>query len=151
MKNVLVFKTASDEVMNQLFEELGQSKERVYCLIQSGFLPKYSELYPDVCFIDSRMEVFDYRAVDFELFKNLHIDDIYVPSSSPYFRNYENEFFIIDRLKYHSMILYDCYGSRRSYPYKSSRQKKIQYALSRFLFGIFTGIYKMKYFLRSSE
>lgn len=151
MKNVLVFKSASDEVMQQLFEELAQSGDRVCCLIQPGLVQRYCGLYPDIRFIDSRMEVFEYEAMDFGLLKDMHIDDIYVPSSSPYFRNYENEFFIIDQMKYSQMVLYDCYGNKRFYQYKSRLQKKIRYAVSRCLFGVFAGAYHLKYFLRGSE
>ncbi len=151
MKSILVFRTCSDEVIDQLFREIGTRECRIYCLVQPGCLERYQSRYKDIVFINSGMEVFCYEKMNLEMLQNIRFYDIYVPSSSPYFRNYEDVFFIIDQLQYKTLVLYDCYGNKRCYKYKNQKQKRMQYIISKLLFRIFSGAYKLKYKFRSNE
>lgn len=153
MKNILVFRACSDEIMKSLFQEIKAQdcQCKIYCLIQPLCIERYQALYNDIIFINSGMDIFRYEQMDFGLLRSIKIDDIYVPSSSPYFHNYEDIFFIIDKLQYKKMVLYDCYGRKRFIKYKNHVQKRIQFMTSKLSFGMFTGIYKIKNMLRGSE
>lgn len=151
MKNVLVFKTASDLVMKNLFDELANSDNKVFCFIPSNCMDEYNERYKNVEFLDIKNKIFDEEKIEVSILKGVGIDEIYVPSDSPYFRNYEKVFFIIDKLKYHTMILYDCYGNKKYYKAKSKVQKEIQYVGATFVFWCFYMGYKLKNVLRGEE
>lgn len=145
MKNILVFKTASDGIMDTLFSEIRQtSKGKIFCLTTCGTYQTYKKNDPNIFFIDSKQEVFDYKNFDYKILGHRHYDMVYVPSSSPAFRHYENIFFIIDRLKYKCIVEYDCYGNKRYYPYKNFLQKKAQYVCSFLLVTLLKQTYKLK-------
>lgn len=123
MGKILVFKTASDEVMDQLFQKLCGQGSQVYCLVPSGMIKKYKEIYTEAIFPDLHTDSLLDGNLEPGMLAGMHFEEIYVPSSSPYFRNYEELFFFIEELDYKWKILYDCYGNVRRFPYKSKGQK----------------------------
>lgn len=159
MKNILVFQTAPDEIMDQLFHELEGRGDRLYCYVQSGYVEKYREKYKEkynekcrqMIIVDSKKKDFQSEDLSPLQLAGVCFEEIYVPSSSPYFRNYENVFFLIEKLEYRKKILYDCYGNKRCYNAKSRMQKKLQYIESVCLFKIFTYLYKAKNMIRGEE
>lgn len=124
MDNILIFKTASERIIERIETELNCEDKRIY----------YLQLQDDIGGLAEVM-----------------FSQIYIPSDSPYFRNYEEVFFSIDRLKYRTMILYDCYGNKRYYKSQNIFLKWIEYILSEVFFKFFTAVYKLKNMLRGNE
>ncbi len=152
MINLLVFKTASDEIMDILFSEIRKAnKNKIFCIVPSDVYPVYKKKYPNISIIDSKQKVFDYKSFDFEILGHRSYDMVYVPSSSPAFRHYEDIFFIIDKIRYKYIVEYDCYGNKRYYPYKNFFQKIMQYVVSLLLVTLFQQIYKLKYVQRGEK
>lgn len=151
MKNILVFWTASDEVMGQLFTELPRQGHQVYCFIQDGRRKIHQKKYGQVIFVDSESRDFQSEILRSTRLEGMFFEEIYVPSSSPYFRNYENVFFFIEKLNYKEKILYDCYGNKRCYKAKNRMQKKFQYIESICLFNLYSCLYRAKNIFRGRE
>lgn len=146
MKNILVFKTASDGIMDTLFSEIRRTnKNKIFCIVPSDVYQFYKKKYPNISIIDSKQKVFDCQSFDFKILSHRTYDMVYVPSSSPAFRHYEDIFFIIDKIRYKYIVEYDCFGNKRYYPYKNFFQKTAQYVFSFLLVTLFQQIYKLKY------
>ncbi len=155
MKNILIFQTAPDEILERLFYELHGQGCQLYCYVQSGYIEKcnkaYKEKYKHIIFVDSKRKDFQSDSLSLQQLSGIYFDEVYVPSSSPYFRNYENVFFFIEKLDYRQKILYDCYGNKRCYQAKSRVQKKLQYIESIGLFNLYSCLYRAKNMLRGRE
>ena len=112
MKKILVLKTAEEKVMQKLLLEV-KEKEEMYCLVQSSALDVYKRKYPDFNVLDIAGESFTEQTSEYHGLKQMKFETIYIPSSTPYFRNFDNVFFMVDRLNYEKMVLYDCNGNKR--------------------------------------
>lgn len=144
MERVLVIKTAMDSVMHRLLNDLLLTESEIHCLTQSSAVIRYSELYPDVDIIDAKQEVFNERIPILDELKKTKWDTIYIPSSSPYFRNYDNIFFLLDELNYRKGVLYDCYGKQKVIKKDNPFICFLEYIVSCSLYKFFSAIYKVK-------
>lgn len=110
MRQILVFRCASHDVMKKLFKEL--KLKDVVCLVQESCLEQYKEMYPEMKVLSIKQNYFNYNdfrrlGIEFESFQK-----IYIPSSMQTFSGFEEIFNIVDSLKYKELILYDCNGNK---------------------------------------
>lgn len=146
MKNILVFQTAMDTVMSRLFKELLIPENEVFCLISEKNIARYKKLYPKIHFILAGKEILfeNWERIQSGL-PTKQIEVIYVPSSTPYFYNYDEVFFLISRMKYCKMALYDCNGNQKNLPYKCHVVRVLEYAAACVWSGICGFLYRLKY------
>ena len=109
---------------------------------------KISKKYHEVIFVDSGNSDFQNKSLGMQQLEGMFFEEVYVPSSSPYFRDHESVFFFIDKLSYKNKILYDCYGNKQYYCTKSRPLKKLQYIEAVCLFKFFMYMYNAKNILR---
>lgn len=142
---VLLFRTASDGVINQLLEELMHiEKISIEGFAQHSAVEKCAKKYPTVKWIDSGVEIFSEDAGGVELIENTFYDEIYIPCSTQRFTNFENIFFLLEHLSYEKVILYDCNGKRKQMKKRNSLAEIIKYMESCLLVSFFTLMYKIK-------
>ena len=137
--NVLVFKTAADSVMYQLFERI-KKEENIICLIQSDALEIYQSRYPNIQFIDIEKEGF-YNVTPNILEKvgNMKFDKIILVSSGARFHDFQNILDIVEKLDYETLIFYNNSGEMREL-----KKKKVNDWFYRILISIFESLYTLK-------
>lgn len=121
MKNILIFKTASDVIMNRLFEELQMmEKSKKLCLVQTSVISDFQKKYPYVQFIDIRKEFF-YGLDDSVInpLKEIAFEKIYIPTTRVRVNNYGNIVDICAKLSYQELVFYNCNGEQRIVKKKS--------------------------------
>lgn len=144
MKQVLIIKTASESVMQQLLQEVACMEATVCCMVQSSALGVYQNKYPDVKVLDIGGEGFSEQTVENLDMKQILFDEIVVPSSTPYFRNYDNVFFMVDKLNYKKLVLYDCYGNKKILSRKNRVGQAIEYLFAKSWMWLCTIAYQAK-------
>ena len=111
MDKVLVFKTASDAIMERLFTEL-QSKEcEKICLIQTSLKEIFQKKYPEISFIDIKKEGFyDISDEVLQSVEETKLDKIYIPTTGVRATNFGNIMEICNKLCYKELIFYNSNG-----------------------------------------
>lgn len=115
MKKILVLRTSADNTMNRLFNEIKGND--VYCMIQSSIVKRYSELHPEVKYIDIKREGF--YDIDQEIIsglKKVKFDEVYVTFTGVIAHNYGNVMTIVEQLNYKKAFFYNCNGERTEIP-----------------------------------
>lgn len=121
MDNILIFKTASDNVMNRLLNELQKQRSFKYCLIQSSTLNSYYSKYEDIKFIDIKQEGF-YNISD-DIVKSLSqkkFEKIYIPITGVRANNFGNVIEICNKLHFNELVFFNCDGEKSIVRKKSS-------------------------------
>lgn len=114
MKKVLIFKTASDTVMNGLLSTMEDAVCDKYCLIQSSLLSRFKIKYPNFKFIDIQQEGFyDIQQEIIDNIKQIYFNTIYIPVSSVRAINFSNIIEIIGKLNYEQIVFYNCNGEEK--------------------------------------
>lgn len=126
MKKILIFKTASENVMNQLFNDLDTDCVDKYCLIQSSSVDNYTVKYPKLNLIDIHQEGF-YNLSEKVLqeIKMYFFDIIYIPTTSTRANNFGNILEIIVQLNYRQIVFFNCNGEISVVKKKSKLQEKL--------------------------
>lgn len=126
MDNILIFKTASDSVLDKLLEELSSKKQRKYCIIQSSLINIYSQKYKDIQFIDIQKEGFyDISRDVLKVIKNISFTEVYIPTTGPRAMNFGNILEIVEQLNYRKIIFYSCNGGKNIINKKSKLEEKM--------------------------
>lgn len=113
MERVLVFKTSSDYVFENLLDNLSDSKKKIECLVPSSKLVKYQEKYVYMRFIDIKKEGFyDLSKEIIEYLCQKEYEEIYITFSGVTGHNYGNVMDVVSKLKYHKGYFYNCNGNR---------------------------------------
>lgn len=111
MASILIFKTASDIVMKQLFEKLQKEKEEKICLIQSSLKNEFQKKYTDICFKDIGKEGFyeiEYSVI--QSLKKFNFEAIYIPTTGVRANNFGNIIEICKNFSYKKLVFYNSNG-----------------------------------------
>lgn len=113
MEKVLIFKTASDAIMERLFTEL-QSKEcEKICLIQTSLKDIFQKKYPEISFIDIQKEGFyDIPNEVMQPIQETKLDKIYIPTTGVRATNFGNIMELCNKLCYKELIFYNSNGEK---------------------------------------
>lgn len=146
MKNILVFQTASFAVMRNLFAAVLSPEHKVFCVTWDKDMAYYENLYPAIQFIFVGSESFyeKGRQVN-KILSGERIDAVYIPSSTPYFYDYNEVFFLIGHINYKSRILYDCNGKQRVFQKKNAALRKLEYVVTCIWSSLYGFWYRLKY------
>jgi hypothetical protein len=145
MENILVFRTALPDVMDMLFKQTLRNDTHVECLIQHASIEEYKSKYPEVKFTDIQKTAFD--PDDKELIKRLNqsrYSKAYIPSSSPYFTNFDNVIFLAYSLNAEEILLYNCYGKMQSFRKKSALADTFDFMFTSCVLSIYKIFYRAK-------
>lgn len=117
MKNILIIRSANmnviDKLINYIISKSEKEKIKLYCLIQKSSLSSFSGKYNFINFIEKEDGFFCYKNFknNKELRKKVNsidFDEIYIPSSTADFRNFEEAFMIASKIKADKNILFNC-------------------------------------------
>lgn len=126
MSNILIFKTASDVILTQIFEEVKNKESKKYCLIQSSIIKKFQKEYNEIEFIDIQQEVF-YNIPNnvLEVIQNILFSEIYIPTTGLSAMYYGNIVKIVNNLNYEVLVFYNCKGEKLYLKKKSELKQKL--------------------------
>lgn len=131
MKNILIIRSANAITMDKLIDHIKDKNKnleyKMYCLIQKNSIPVYKKSYPYMNFIEKEDGFFNYKNFknNKELISKLdeiYFNEIYIPSSTADFLDFEETFMIVSKIKADKRILFNCYE-------ESYEQKLIFYIL----------------------
>lgn len=111
MEKVLIFKTASDAIMERLFTELQSLQCEKICLIQTSLKDIYQKKYPYILFIDIEKEGFyEIPKEVLLLVQKMKINKIYIPTTGVRAINFGNIIELCNKLCYKELIFYNSNG-----------------------------------------
>ena len=111
MEKVLIFKTASDNVMNQLFDKVSNENAEIDCLIQNSLIEQYKEKYENINFINIYKEGFYNVSSDvIDPIKSVCYNKIFIPLTGAHGHNFGNIIDIITQLSFKNGYFYNCNG-----------------------------------------
>ncbi|ENK1242706.1 hypothetical protein AB2063_000828 [Clostridium botulinum] len=118
MKNILIIRSADIKTMNKLIEYIkvnNKNDNNVYCLIQKSSIIDFKKKYPHINYIEKEDGFFNYKDFkkNIQLISNLnsiYFDEVYIPSSTVDFPNFQETFMIASKLNTNKNILFNCYG-----------------------------------------
>lgn len=104
-----------DKLINYILDKNKNIDYRIYCLIQKSSVSSFKHTYPYMDFIEKEDGFFNYK--DFKnnsqlirKFNSIYFDEIYIPSSTVEFNNFEETFMIVSKIKTNKNILFNCDG-----------------------------------------
>lgn len=111
MEKVLIFKTASDAIMERLFTEL-QSKEcEKICLIQTSLKEIFQKKYPEISFIDIQKEGFyDISDEVLQPVQEMNLKKIYIPTTGVRATNFGNIIELCNKICYKELVFFNSNG-----------------------------------------
>lgn len=111
MEKVLIFKTASDAIMERLFTEL-QSKEcEKICLIQTSLKEIFQKKYPEISFIDIQKEGFyDIPDEILQPVQEMNLKKIYIPTTGVRATNFGNIIELCNKICYKELVFFNSNG-----------------------------------------
>lgn len=145
MKRILIFQTASFGFMKKILNNIMVSGNSVLCVKYSKCDTTYEKLFPDINFIcvDDIISYNSNRGLNIDIY-GICFDEIYVPSSTPYFFGFNEVFSFISDLEYKYMILYDCYENTKIYKKKNIVFREFEYAVTWTMSKVYEIMYRLK-------
>ncbi|WP_434290098.1 hypothetical protein [Clostridium botulinum] len=117
MKKILIVRSANMVTMDKLIMYIihNNNDYKIYCLIQESSITSFKNSYPYINFIKKEDGFFNYENFkdNKELISQLndiYFDEIYIPSSTVDFSNFQETFMIVSKIKANRNILFNCYG-----------------------------------------
>lgn len=111
MDKVLVFKTASDAIMERLFTELQAKECEKICLIQTSLKDIFQKKYPEISFIDIQKEGFyEIKSEVLQPVQKMKLDRIYIPTTGVRATNFGNIMELCNKFCYEELIFYNSNG-----------------------------------------
>lgn len=113
MKNILIIRSCNLAVFHDLIENIEYNEsDKIYCLVQENSAITFKNMYPDfILFIDKNNN-FSYKSISkninlFNKLSSIKFDEIYIPSSVTDFKNFEEIFKIVSKLKSNKYITFN--------------------------------------------
>lgn len=140
MTNILILKTATDSILNNLFNDLKEKIEVKYCLIPSSLKDTFQQKYKNINFIDIHEEEFyDVSSLVLDEIKEKNFDEVYIPITNIRPTNYGNILRLINELSFKKIIFYNCNREKKII----RRKRKIEECLIK----VYVNLIKLVYML----
>lgn len=116
MKKILIIRSANMTVINKLIDYIvkkyNNQTSELYALIQKGSVIEFNKRYPSIACIEKEDGFFSYK--DFKKnvklknkLKEIKFDEVYIPSSYPYFNEFYDTFLIANSINTNKYILFN--------------------------------------------
>lgn len=118
MKNILIIRSANMPIIDKLINYIRNKNQNInfklFCLIQRSSVLSFKEKYPFITYIEKEDGFFSYRNFKInkelkEMLNSIGFDEIYIPSSSEDFIDFEETLLIVGKIKTKKNILFNCY------------------------------------------
>lgn len=117
MKNILIIRSANIKTMDKLIKYIKENNKNynVYCLIQKSSIINFKEKYPHINCIEKEDGFFNYKVFKKNIqltskLNSIYFDEVYIPSSTVDFPNFQETFMIASKLNANKNILFNCYA-----------------------------------------
>lgn len=111
MEKILILKTASDIIVDNLLEKLLHQNNEKICMIQTSARAKFEKKYPNVKFIDIKKEGF-YEIADeiLQPIQKMKFERIYIPTTGTRANNFGNILKLCNELNFKELFFYNSNG-----------------------------------------
>lgn len=137
MRDIVVFRSASHQVMDELFNQVDLNQ--VICFVQQSCVKMYQEKYPQVQIVSIEQDYFNCQDFLNKVKFSGKAREIYIPSSTMNFWRYEEIFEIVEHLGYKKLIMWKCNGEL------TVQKNTLLSKVADTLYGVVAGIYYQVY------